>query len=302
MNRSAEKGTAKEPVDSIVVDELGVVDDAHRGPWHRQVSLLDQESIDAFRDETGCEVEPGAFGENITYRRVSLPELCILDRLRTGDAELEITQIGKVCHGDDCAIFRRVGRCIMPDKGLFARVIKGGAIAAGAPLEHVPGFLRARVITLSERAAAGVYEDRSGQRIADMLEAHFSERPWRLKIERSVIGDHAAELEALIVEARDDGVDLLFTTGSTGVGPTDIAPETAAKLIERSLPGIMEVIRAKFGLENPKARLSRSVAGVAGSMQLYCLPGSPRAVEEYMPEILSTVEHVFYMLRGWDVH
>ncbi len=105
-----------------------------------------------------------------------------------------------------------------------------------------------------------------------------------------------------ILAGREQGVDVLITTGGTGVGPRDIAPETVEPLCDKLIPGIMEHIRAKFGANNPRARLSRAIAGVAGTTQIYTLPGSVRAVEEYMPEILVTLEHVADTLHGKDTH
>ena len=95
---------------------------------------------------------------------------------------------------------------------------------------------------------------------------------------------------------------MIFTTGGTGVGPRDIAPETITPLCGKLIPGIMEHIRAKFGTDNPRARLSRAIAGVAGTTQIYTLPGSVRAVEEYLPEILVTLEHVADTLHRSDAH
>jgi len=94
----------------------------------------------------------------------------------------------------------------------------------------------------------------------------------------------------------------VITTGGTGVGPRDITPETVAGVFEKIIPGIMENIRMKFGQAKPNALLSRSVAAVGGQTQCYALPGSVRAVDEYMGEILKTLEHVIYMLHGLDVH
>jgi len=95
---------------------------------------------------------------------------------------------------------------------------------------------------------------------------------------------------------------VIVTTGGTGIGPRDITPEVVTALCQKQIPGIMEHIRAKFGAANPNALLSRSVAGVAGRSQIYALPGSVRAVEEYLGEILKTLEHVLCMLHGLDVH
>jgi molybdopterin adenylyltransferase len=95
---------------------------------------------------------------------------------------------------------------------------------------------------------------------------------------------------------------VIIATGGTGPGPRDITPETAAALCDKLIPGIMENIRMKFGSAQPNALLSRSIAGVAGSTQIYTLPGSVRAVEEYMGEILKTLERAIFMLHGLDAH
>ena len=94
----------------------------------------------------------------------------------------------------------------------------------------------------------------------------------------------------------------MFTTGGTGIGPRDFTPEVAKKLIEKEIPGIMENIRIKYGQLVPNALLSRGVAGIMGQTQLYCLPGSVKAVKEYMVEILKTLEHLIFMLYGIDTH
>ncbi len=100
---------------------------------------------------------------------------------------------------------------------------------------------------------------------------------------------------------RDD-VDMIFTVGGTGLGPRDITPETVASVCEKMVPGVMENIRVKFGSEKPNALLSRGIAGIAGRTQLYALPGSVRAVEEYLGEILKTMEHAIFMMHGLDAH
>jgi molybdopterin adenylyltransferase len=133
VNLSQEKGTAKIPSDSVVIDSSGIAGDAHRDVPGRGVSILDVESIDAFRAETGIEVRPGAFGENITTRGIDLGALVPGDMLEVGQALLEITAIGKSCHGDGCDIFRRVGRCIMPSRGVFCGVVEGGTVKPGDP-------------------------------------------------------------------------------------------------------------------------------------------------------------------------
>ena len=128
---SKEKGQRKTPVDAVELKENhGIVGDAHAGDWHRQVSLLATESIAKMR-AMGLDVDSGDFAENITTRGLDLVSLPIGTRLAVGDAVIEVTQIGKECH-NRCAIFYQAGDCVMPKEGIFARVIKGGTVSAGA--------------------------------------------------------------------------------------------------------------------------------------------------------------------------
>jgi len=127
---SAEKGTAKRDVGQAeLVAQHGLNGDAHAGDWHRQVSLLSLQKIDAFRAK-GAEVEYGAFGENIVVDGIDFASLPVGTVFRCGEALLEMTQIGKECHSH-CAIFHRMGDCIMPREGVFARVLHGGMIKNG---------------------------------------------------------------------------------------------------------------------------------------------------------------------------
>ncbi len=124
---SKKKGIPKTNVDqAVLLSEWGIDGDVHAGKWHRQVSLLAIESIEKMR-EKGLNVRPGAFAENITTEFVNIPELKVGDHIMIGDAELEITQIGKECH-TRCAIYYRAGDCVMPREGIFAKVINGGEI------------------------------------------------------------------------------------------------------------------------------------------------------------------------------
>lgn len=127
---SKEKGTAKYMVQEVnVIEDFGIEGDAHAGKWHRQVSLLALEKIEEFRNK-GAEVDFGAFGENLVISGIELNKLPIGQKIKIGDVELEVTQIGKKCH-DKCAIFYQVGQCIMPTNGIFTKVLKGGNIKVG---------------------------------------------------------------------------------------------------------------------------------------------------------------------------
>jgi len=302
VNVSQAKGTVKRPVDGIELDERGIVGDAHAGAWHRQVTLLAAERIEAFSREADRPTSPGELAENITTRGLDLRQVAPFDRFRFGEVEMEVTQIGKACHGDACAIFREVGRCLMPTEGIFCRVLAGGRVRPGDAGQFEPRPLRLHVVTLSDRAAAGTYADRSGPELRDLLAAFFEPGRWHVEIDGSLIGDDADALRREIDSARRSGAAAIFTTGGTGVGPRDVAPETVLPLCDRTIPGIMEHIRVKFGAAKPNARLSRGVAGVIGTTQIYTLPGSVRAVREYTGEILQTLEHVHFLLRGVDPH
>ena len=130
--KSKNKGTRKESVESVIVKkDYGVIDDAHADCCtHRQVSLLAEESIDKMVS-MGLKVGPGDFAENFTTKGIALVSLPVGTRLSVGEeVVLEVTQIGKDCHVG-CAIFREVGKCIMPKEGVFARVVHGGLVRPG---------------------------------------------------------------------------------------------------------------------------------------------------------------------------
>lgn len=127
---SPAKGTQKTNVgEGIFIEDFGIQGDAHAGKWHRQVSLLSYDKIEEFR-ERGAEVEDGAFGENLVVEGIDFRTLPVGTRLYCGDVILEMTQIGKECH-HGCAIYQKMGDCIMPREGVFARVIRGGSIKTG---------------------------------------------------------------------------------------------------------------------------------------------------------------------------
>ena len=139
VNISPEKGVRKvNVVQSCLVPEFGLKDDAHAGKWHRQVSLLAMESIDKMV-RLGLKVGPGDFAENITTQGLDLLKLPVGTRFRIGENSLlEVTQIGKVCH-TRCAIYYQAGDCVMPKEGIFARVLEGGEIKVGDEIHVLSG-------------------------------------------------------------------------------------------------------------------------------------------------------------------
>ena len=135
VNISARKGEQKHPVPEIQLKRRhGIVGDAHAGDWHRQISLLAEESVDTMRAACPIPLNAGVFAENINTVGIDLKSLPIGTHLRIGKTEIEVTQIGKECH-NDCAIKKAVGKCVMPTEGIFAVVVREGTVRAGDEIE-----------------------------------------------------------------------------------------------------------------------------------------------------------------------
>lgn len=292
--KSEKKGTIKRPVaEAHFITEHGIAGDAHAGSWHRQVSFLSFEEIEAFRHRGG-NVEWGDFGENIVADGIPFDTLPVGTRLKAGEVYFEITQIGKKCHSH-CEIFKRVGDCIMPRKGIFGRVLHGGTLKAGDTLtvttEKLPW--EAVVITASDKGSRGQREDKSGDQAEAMLKA-----AGYATVHRALLPDEQAELAAKMREFADLGVSLILTTGGTGFSPRDVTPEATREVCERLAPGIPEAMRALSLKITPRAMLSRAVAGIHKRSLIVNLPGSPKAVEECLGFILPVISHGLDTLRG----
>ena len=220
---SPKRGTVKTEVPSAVLTpEWGIVEDAHGGNWHRQVSMLSAEKIEAFRKKIW--VDYGAFGENLVIEGFDFRNLPVTSRFAIGDVVLEMTQIGKECH-NDCVIKQQTGECIMPHEGVFARVLTGGEIHVGDEVTLLPALenppLRAAVITLSDKGSRGEREDKSGPLIVEMLTA-----AGYVVEETMILPDEAKALKAQLIRMADGRqVNLVLTTGGTGFSPRDITPE-----------------------------------------------------------------------------
>lgn len=274
----------------------GIEGDAHGGHWHRQVSLLSADKIEAF-NRKGADVAPGAFGENLVVEGFDFRSLPVGTLLRCGGVLLEITQIGKDCH-NHCEIYKKMGDCIMPREGVFARVLEAGSVSVGDEMtlerRRDPRPWQAAVITLSDRGARGEREDGSGPAITERLRKAGYE-----VVETLLLADEAALLRKQLIRLCDQRqLDLILTTGGTGFSPRDITPEATLAVAERSAPGIAEAIRAASMAITPRAMLSRAVSVIRGKTLIVNLPGSPKACMESMDVFLDTIPHAMELLRG----
>ena len=287
---SEKRGTQKKNIESAVfVEDWGIQGDAHAGKWHRQVSLLSQETIEAFKAR-GAEITDGAFGENLVVSGYDFTKFPVGMRFACKDVVLELTQIGKECH-HGCEIFQKMGECIMPTNGVFARVLHGGTIQTGDEF-HVQ--YRVADITLSDTASKGEREDVSGQTIADIVTKAGYE-----VVFRKIIPDDGEKLTKLLCELADtDKADLILTTGGTGFSQRDNTPEATMQAIERETPGISEAMRYYSLQITPRAMLSRGVSGIRKEALIVNLPGSPKAVRECLEYAIGALTHGMDILKG----
>ncbi len=168
-------------------------------------------------------------------------------------------------------------------------------------MEGLPDKFKVLVITMSDRAYAGTYDDLSGPLAEKLCGEWFYLQKWPCTTKRVILPDDSHKLREEILSAVTD-YDVIITTGGTGIGPRDITVETIRPLIEKEIPVIMDYIRIRYGHDIPNALLSRSIAGTAKKALIFTLPGSVRAVEEYLNEIFRLLRHLIYMLHGIDTH
>mgnify|MGYP000816122566 CR=1 FL=1 len=300
VNISEKKGTIKHPVPEIQLKlRHGIVGDAHAGDWHRQISLLAEESVDTMRASCPIPLDPGVFAENINTEGIDLKHLPVGTHLRIGETEVEVTQIGKECH-NDCVIKQQTGECIMPHEGVFARVLTGGEIHVGDEVTLLPALenppLRAAVITLSDKGSRGEREDKSGPLIVEMLTA-----AGYVVEETMILPDEAKALKAQLIRMADGRqVNLVLTTGGTGFSPRDITPEATCAVADRNAPGIAEAMRYHSLSITPRGMLSRAASVLRGKTLIVNLPGSPKAVKENLEYILPSLEHGLRIAAGLD--
>jgi molybdopterin adenylyltransferase len=165
----------------------------------------------------------------------------------------------------------------------------------------LPEEFHVLVVTVSDRAYRHEYDDLGGPAVKNGLTAFFKHEGWLCNIRTELIPDDAGMLKELLEKAVSE-YNLIITTGGTGIGPRDITVDIIRPLLTTEIPGIMDFIRIKYAAQNPNSLLSRSIAGIIGESLIYTLPGSVKAVEEYLSEILKTLKHTILMKYGIDAH
>jgi len=287
---SRERGTIKQNVkEAVLIPRHGLEGDAHAGTWHRQVSLLSQDKVKEFNQRGGM-AEPGDFGENILLEGIDLAALPVGTILECGTPRLKITQIGKECH-HHCQIYQRVGDCIMPREGVFARVLRGGKIEIGYEMavekRTEKRKYQAAVITLSDKGSLGEREDKSGP----LLQKRLQEAGYEV-VEYLLLPDDKEALKKQLIRLSDQRqLDLILTTGGTGFSSRDTTPEATLEIADRNAPGIAEAIRSYSMKITPHAMLSRGASVIRGKTLIINLPGSPKACGESLDCILGSLPH-----------
>ena len=288
---SEKRGMQKHLItEANIVCDWGIEGDAHGGKWHRQISLLSKEKVDAFKAK-GADIHPGSFGENLIVEGIDFSSMPVGTRFVIGDVVLEMTQIGKECH-NHCLIYKTMGDCIMPREGVFARVLHGGEIHVDDELVVYP--FRAGIITASDKGSRGEREDLSGPAIAELI----GQQGYYV-CSSKILPDEEEDLyQEMVRLADEEKVDVIFTTGGTGLSPRDNTPEATLRAATKNVPGIAEAIRAYSMQITPRAMLSRAVSVMRGQTLIINLPGSPKAVKESLEFLLPSLAHGIQIMKG----
>ncbi|MDE7113814.1 MAG: molybdenum cofactor biosynthesis protein, partial [Acetatifactor sp.] len=185
---------------------------------------------------------------------------------------------------------------IMPREGVFARVLQGGIIRVGDELSlgTKPYRFTAGIVTASDKGSSGEREDASGPAIRELIEP----AGYHVRSQRILPDEEEALYQELVRLADEERVDVVFTTGGTGLSPRDITPEATLRAADKNVPGIAEAIRAYSLQITPRAMLSRAVSVMRGRTLIINLPGSPKAVRESLEYILPTLEHGLEIMQG----
>ncbi|MCD4656257.1 MAG: MOSC domain-containing protein [Planctomycetes bacterium] len=288
------KGKTEIPVAKLQINH-GIENDVHAGKWHRQVSLLATEKI-AEMQAKGVEVNIGDFGENIITEGIELEKLIIGTKLKVGtDVILQVTQIGKECH-TPCAIFYNVGYCIMPESGVFTKVLNPGEIKKDDKIEIIetPKTFDVGIVVVSDSAS-------KGERISTteaIIEKLIAQNGGIVKVTQ-IVPDEIDHISNVLNEMSDvKKLELVITTGGTGLSPRDNTPEATIQSIDKEIPGFSEAMRMESFKITKRAILSRGVTGFRGKTLIINLPGSPKGVEECLNIVREAIPHALELLKG----
>lgn len=296
LNKSEKKGVAKIPLkEAVFIKNYGLQGDVHAGTdTQRQVSLLSWESIQKKNfclKRKGEELKPGDFAENITTAEIDLSLIKTGDRLRIGNVVLEVSQIGKKCH-IYCEIYKKIGSCIMPKEGIFAKVIKGGKVRPGDIIRVEPK-IDAGILTISDSCYEGRRIDESGKYLVDVCRR----AGWHV-LKYEIVPDEKESIKNKLI-LFSSAVDLILTTGGSGPGPRDVTPEATSEVLEKHIPGISELLRIKTFARTKFSVLSRGIAGIKGNTLIINLPGGLKAVKECFEILMDIIPHTIEMVRGF---
>lgn len=277
-----------------LVENFGISGDAHGGTGPRQVSILSEMSL-ARMEAEGITTSHGCCGENIDiHGAIELHTLLPGVHLKLGDAAVVmISEIGK--DNSDGHADNVIRGNIFPREGIFAEVIEGGTVKPDDSVEVLrnSGFT-AGVLTVSDSASRGDYQDLSGPALIELLHSGGF-----LPARYAVVPDEMTEITAKLENWCDDGfLDVLFTAGGTGFSARDITPEATGNVCEREVPGIPEMIRQKSAEIVKSAWLSRARAGIRKRTLVINLPGSRKAALECAGFTFPILEHALEILRG----
>ena len=224
---------------------------------------------------------------SIILENDQMQEFHLLDTLENENIKLEVVQTAENSKMGDGGTFSNGLHNFLPRNGIFIRVVKEGKIDVDDELKLVSKIFKVKIITLS-----------------DLNKENITKEGWNRKVSfsRILIPDSEDELRTHFQHSVYEKFDIIITTGGTGIGSKDITPETIRPLLDKEMNGIMDFIRMKYGAKFPNALTSRGIAGVAGKSLVYCLPGSQKAVKEYMAEIIPTLKHSLYMINDVKAH
>lgn len=297
VNISAQKGVVKKAADSIVLNETGIIGDAHSGKWHRQVSLLAQESIENAEKLAQTKFPFGTFAENITTQGIELHKTKILDRFVNSHVELEVTQIGKKCHAK-CEIGRQIGNCIMPVEGIFCRVVDGGIIKAKDTFRYIPKVLKVNVISFQNKFSNEIDYNRNKAIINEMLTNHFNNENRRFTIEISLLPYNEKDLQQTLQAEAQNHTDIIIIIGNTGSSKCRNTPDMVQSML-------FDGNKAYEESEHMKHLNTETKHGVSFYIQntlTYCIPEGTKEITESLSKIMPTFESSLRIINRMYSH